>query len=81
MTGAILITGILIGMISTIALIKAILKIEEAREDEVRERYEARQRQLRMRQKMNEPREPQEQAIIEQTRKELQERAEGGRRT
>lgn len=81
MTGAILITGILIGMISTVALIKAILKIEEAREEEVRERLEARQRQLLMRQKMNEPREPQEQAIIEQTRKELQERAEGGRRT
>lgn len=81
MTGAILITGILIGIVCTVALIKAILKIEEAREEEVRERLEARRRQLRMRQKMNEPREPQEQAIIEQTRLELQKRAEGGRKT
>lgn len=76
MTGAILITGILIGMISTVALIKAILKIEEAREEEVRERLEARQRQLRMRQKMNEPREPLSQCIMDQAQKGLQRRKE-----
>lgn len=76
MTGAILITGILIGMISTVALIKAILKIEEAREEEVRERLEARQRQLRMRQKMNEPRDPMTQAIMDQAQKGLREREE-----
>lgn len=77
MTGAILITGILIGMVCTVALIKAILKIEEAREEEVRERLEARQRQLLMRQKMNEPREPLSQCIMDQAQKGLKRRDEG----
>lgn len=77
MTVPTFLTGAIAGMLLTLAIITIIDKIEQAREEEARERYEARQRQLRLRQKMNEPREPMSQKIMEEARKGLQRREEG----
>ena len=69
--------GASFGMVVTLGIYTAYDKIEQAREEEARERHEARQRRIKLRQDMNRPRDPQEQNIIEQARAGLQRREEG----
>lgn len=68
--------GASFGMVVTLGIYTAYDKIEQAREEEARERHEARQRRIKLRQDMNRPRDPQEQNIIEQARRGLQRRDE-----
>lgn len=77
MIAALIIFGMGIGFCLSAALCVIYFKIQDAREEEEREIREARERRMALRQKMNEPREPLSQCIMDQAQKGLKRRDEG----
>lgn len=70
-------TGMFLGMLLTLGIILIYNHIAEKRDEAYRQRYEERQRQIKLKQKMNETRDTMTQNIMEQARKGLQRRDEG----
>ena len=77
MGAVLIIIGMVIGVFAAVTVVMAYTAIETAREEEARERYAAKQRQKKLREDLNRPRDLEEQRIIDEAMKGIKRRDEG----